>query len=260
MNMPLGCLASFPSLAIEDRRKPLWSARSLGRAAAWLGLLLGGWFACSSSAQADSTNFAVNWTIPDGDTSGFLDIREITLPVHTLADIKVTLDIAPVLDGGFNGDLYVTLTHGDAFVVLLNRPGREAANSFGYDDGGFTVTFSATATGDIHSYRQVLNGDATQSVPGGPTGEWQPDGRLVDPDTVLDTSPRTTSLASFVDLDPNGEWVLFVADVSPGGVSRLVSWSLEVIQMPEPGPMTFMAMIALLLATFLKVRHRGQSS
>ena len=63
-----------------------------------------------------------------------------------------------------------------------------------------------------------------------------------------------------MDLDPNGEWVLFVADVSPGGVSRLVSWSLEVIRVPEPGPMTFMAMIALLLATFLKVRHRGQSS
>jgi subtilisin-like proprotein convertase family protein len=77
------------------------------------------------------------------------------------------------------------------------------------------------------------------SNPGGGalTGTWSTDGRAINPDSVLDISLRSTSLASFNGLDPNGAWTLFVADVSPVGTGRLVSWQLEVTgsSVPEPG-------------------------
>ncbi|HEY2951969.1 MAG TPA: MBG domain-containing protein, partial [Verrucomicrobiae bacterium] len=57
---------------------------------------------------------------------------------------------------------------------------------------------------------------------------WQPDGRNVDPDVVLDTSTRSTSLSAFNGQDANGEWRLFLADLESGGTNTLSGWELEI--------------------------------
>ena len=51
---------------------------------------------------------------------------------------------------------------------------------------------------------------------------------------MLNTSARTAFLSSFNGLDPNGTWTLFIADVSGGDQSTLVSWELDITAVPEP--------------------------
>jgi hypothetical protein len=72
-----------------------------------------------------------------------------------------------------------------------------------------------------------LNGSHTIPIVGALTNSWAPDGRNVDPALVLDTDSRTDLLSSFNELDPNGSWSLFIADLEPGDTSTLVSWGLE---------------------------------
>jgi subtilisin-like proprotein convertase family protein len=59
------------------------------------------------------------------------------------------------------------------------------------------------------------------------TGVWAPDARVADPINVLDTDARSAFLSSFNGLDPNGEWVLFVADLAAGDIHILDNWGLE---------------------------------
>jgi len=144
-----------------------------------------------------------------------------------------------------NGDLYATLSHEDgsgqvnAFVVLLNRPGKRADDEEGYLDSGLNIDLVAQGDApDVHGYRHTLEG--SHSVPlGGPlTGLWSVDGRVADPDLVLDTDPRDTDLDAFTGVNPNeGRWVLFVADLMDGAQARLDSWSLNFteVAVPEPG-------------------------
>ena len=74
-----------------------------------------------------------------------------------------------------------------------------------------------------------------QTQPPNLTGVWAPDGRSVEPLLALDSDSRTSLLSSFHNLDAQGAWTLTLKDVSPGDVSQLVSWSLEVTgQVPEP--------------------------
>jgi len=137
----------------------------------------------------------------------------------------VSLDIS----GGSDGDLYAFLSHGSTgFAVLLNRVGKTATDPFGYGDAGFHITLSDAASLDIHNYGG--NGGAAL------TGTWQPDGRNVDPQLVLDTSPRSAFLSSFIGSDPNGTWTLVVADMAGGGGQAVLqSWGIDVTPVPEPG-------------------------
>jgi subtilisin-like proprotein convertase family protein len=166
----------------------------------------------------------LNRAIPDGDASGLSDVRTVTSAIAQLSSVRVKLHIA----GEYNGDLYAYLRHVQGsitnFCVLLNRPGRSLANLAGYDDSGLEVVFQdAAALGDIHTYRAVTN------LPSGTplTGPWQPDGRAVDPDESLDSTPRTTPLSSFNGRDASGQWTLYLADGDAGGTNLLVSWELE---------------------------------
>ena len=59
--------------------------------------------------------------------------------------------------------------------------------------------------------------------------------RNFDPGLVLDTTPRGANLGSFVGEDPSGEWTLFLADVDFGEQGTLVSWSMTITAVPEPG-------------------------
>lgn len=189
------------------------------------------------NASADSytfgfTNgFANSGVIPDGNTTGWSDTRTLSgMTDIAITDVNVSLNIA----GGYNGDLYAYLTHDSGFSVLLNRPGRPEGFGFGYTDAGLNISLDdSAALGDIHTYQTVL-GFATLISNG---SAWSPDGRNVNPVFALDTDPRTHLLNQMNGLNPNGEWTLFVADVSNGEQATLISWGLTITTaalVPEP--------------------------
>jgi subtilisin-like proprotein convertase family protein len=181
----------------------------------------------AASAQiftTTTTNFTVGAMVPDGYVSGMASVQTISTPITNLTDLKVSLK----LSGTWNGDLYCFLTHGSGQSVLLNRAGRCSASDLGYNDVGLDVTFDDAATnGDIHVYRLLSSSQGTP-IPGPLTGVWAPDARVAFPTNVLDTDARSAFLGSFNGVDPNGEWVLFVADMEAGDIHVLDSWGLEI--------------------------------
>jgi len=212
--------------------------------------------AANLSAQiTESFSATPNLSIPDGSTTGVVSTIQITgSSILEVTSIQINLNIS----GGFNGDYYAYLVHylpnGNpaGIISLLNRSGRTSSNQFGYSDAGFNVTFAAgAANGDIHLYQQAAN-------PGGGvlTGLWQPDGRSEDPLLVTDASPRTDSLLSFNGFEANGQWSLFVADVSSIGTGTFVSWGMTIVGVPEPGTWTAGGLAALAL---LQWRRRRQA-
>lgn len=194
-------------------------------------------------------------TIPDGSDLGVIDTINVSFNKgHTVAGLRVTLDIS----GGYNGDLFAYLYHESGqnvgFSVLLNRPGRTTSDPDGYPDTGFKITFDDSAPADIHLYRLTVNpfGDIL-------TGVWQPDGRSVSPYSVFETSERSAFLSSFLGHDPRGAWTLFVADVSPVGVSTLNSWSIEIVAAPEPGSLACAAVMGM-TALMWQLRRRTHTA
>ena len=190
---------------------------------------LTGLLCLTSAASAALLNYGsgtLNATIPNGNVNGYqntLTLSGLGSDANVITDVDVKLH----LSGGFNGDLYVYLSHSSGFSVLLNRTGRTAGDSFGYGDAGFNITLSDGAGTDIHNY----GGNGGNQL----TGVWQPDARNVDPATVTDASTRSAYLNAFNTLDPNGAWTLYVADLSGGGdPSVLVSWELDITAVPEP--------------------------
>ena len=215
-------------------------------------------------ARADFFSATNSWSgadlvIPDGQPEGVADTIEVALPEgHWVEQFTVTLDLIGVGSGGFNGDLYVTLTHGSGYSVLLNRVGRTDDAPFGYADNGFSsVTFASDAPGDIHLYREFLFSNPSTPLGGPLTGTWQPDGRATDPDSVLGSDSRTATFDSFLGNSPNGEWTLFLADLSPGGETRLQSWSIAVTTaVPEP---SITALVLAGAALWISVGNRKRS-
>jgi len=209
-------------------------------------------------ALAQSFLFNVNnGFIPDASGSGFGDARTVVTQTLSIDTLEVRVNIAGVGSGAYNGDLFLTLQHDSGYAVLLNRPGRTGTDPFGAWDNGFNVTFALTDTqGDIHNYRSILGlGDDDLLSP--VMGRWEADGRNVDPLTVVESTPRTAGLESFHGVNPNGEWTLFVADLSGGGLARLQSWELLIQPLaviPEPGPTT--AVIGGILVAFGIWRRR----
>lgn len=66
-----------------------------------------------------------------------------------LTDITFTFTTA----GGWNGDLYAYLSHGDGQAILLNRVGASGGSPDGYSTSGFnniTLGMATTPGGDIH--------------------------------------------------------------------------------------------------------------
>lgn len=180
-----------------------------------------------------SVTFAVGQAIPDNDANGLASTKTFTSDIVSLSNVAVRLDIS----GTWNGDLYGYVVHDTGFAILLNRPGRATGVAYGYNDPGFDITLNdqaGVAVGDIHTYRLTL-GDPNP-LNAALTGIWNSDGRYVDPAFVLDTDARTSTLANFVGLNPNGDWTLFLADLSASDQSTLVAWGLEAYGVvPEPG-------------------------
>ena len=215
-------------------------------------------------ASAQVFNFSANLptplSIPDNSAVGTSQALAVTGITDAIQSIQVQLSLQSHSgDTMFNGDLYVTLVHDGTEVVLLNREGRRAGFSAGYGDAGFNITLSDTAAADLHSYRLTLNGSdltplSAGETPGALTGTWQPDGRTADPESVLTTSPRTTSLSLFSSTTANGTWSLFLSDLSPGATADLVSWNLSITTVPEPTHLVLA--VGLSLITWAASRRR----
>jgi subtilisin-like proprotein convertase family protein len=202
-----------------------------------------------------SQNYNIGLAIPDNDPTGLAVTESFSaLGISSISQLTVSLDIT----GGANGDFYAYLQHGSGVSVLLNRVGRDSGNSIGYANPGMNVTFDDTAVnGDIHTYQLTLNPGASQL-----TGTWAPDGRTIDPSLSLTSSPRTAPLSDFNGLDPNGNWTLFIADLDPGGIGTLQSFSLDVTGVPEPGTCWLLALggISLVVARVFAMRLNKTTS
>ena len=122
-----------------------------------------------------------------------------------------------------------------------------------YPDAGMNIRFDDTAAnGDIHYY---------QSVPGYNTSlyngsSWAPDGRNVDPATMNGTESQTSLLDEFIGLSGNGSWTLFLADLSVGEETTVISWGIEITAVPEPSGLALFALGLLSTGGLMWFRHR----
>lgn len=203
------------------------------------------------TAQAQWIYYDVNETIPDNDPVGLQDTRTVSGFTDLIQSIQVRLLITALpSDWAYNGDYYISLQHGSGFSVLLNRVGRTTTEPLGYWDNGLDITLSSDGE-DIHNYQTfapVMGADWEL------TGNWDADGRNVDPDNVLDTDSRTALLDVFNGLDPNGEWTLFVADLNLNGNATQVQWGLNISVVPEPSSVVLLLVGAI--SVLLRMRMR----
>ena len=215
-------------------------------------MLVAGAFTAEGQTDYSIGLSSIYQSIPDGNPNGIFSQISVSDIPATLVNISVNLNIT----GGYNGDLYayLLLNNGSApatEVVLLNRIGNSTANPFGSQDPGLDVTFSDSAFSDIH---------LTPNTGSMLTGTFQVDGRQVNPQLVLDTSPRTTFLSSFNGLSPDGTWTLYVADMAGGDgtdTSTLVSWGMDISVVPEPDSLSLL--LAGLVAIGSVVYFRGKA-
>jgi len=170
-------------------------------------------------------------TIPDGNPAGWAATATFSdeLPVIT----GVTVDLS--ISGGYNGDLYAYLSFDGKLLPLLNRVGVGTGGTrtdFGYSDTGMNIRLSDSGGNNIHFYQEVTD----YSITGGAT--WKPDGRAIDPLSSagnFNAGGTVSFLSQFQGRNPNNVWTLFLADMSGGEQSQLVSWSLNITsEVPEP--------------------------
>lgn len=173
-------------------------------------------------AYADVT-FNVHTYIPDGNAVGLPAPGKVSGLSGVISSISLGIN----LTGGYNGDLFAYLeAPNGATVALFNQPGVTENDPFGFGGSGLAITLSAAGTSKF----QTANETPGLVV----TGDFQPTG----------------SFATLNDLDPNGTWTLFVADLADGGgLAELNTWSLNIgtvpAAVPEPGQGTGMALLAV---------------
>jgi subtilisin-like proprotein convertase family protein len=187
----------------------------------------------------------LNQYIPDGPAGGvaysfgFEDIGQ------QISSITVTLSIS----GGYDGDLYASLSHGSSYAILLNRVGGSVGNLYGSGSSGFVITLNMGLLNDIHN----ASGTPGQPIAG---SDFSADGRVNYTDPGRDTAH---TLDVFNQVDPHGTWTLFFADLSPGSVSTLNAWSLDITTVPEPvnAALGCLAGIFLLVTLIRSLRARN---
>jgi subtilisin-like proprotein convertase family protein len=200
-------------------------------------------FAPCCATAAIILNQPVNLAIPDNNGSGRVSAISVADSGQTVISVEVVITTL----NGWNGDIYAYLEHNGVISVLLNRPGRTVANPAGAASSGMQLCFADSAVADIHTAISGTFGEIA-------TGTYQPDGRDEDPGLVTDASPRSLDLSGFNGQNAEGDWTLFVADLSSGEVATLGNWGLSLTVVPEPG-------VALLggigLLTLLRRRRNG---
>lgn len=191
-----------------------------------LGLLLAGIFSAQATLFSNGT---LSTAIPDNNPNGYASTIAVGGLSSQLTSVSVQLDVT----GGYNGDLYAYLTYNGSLVTLLNRVGTGGGNSFGYSDAGLNISLAdGAANGNIHNYQNVA-GYATLIGNG---SAWTPD------------SGGTTFAGTYQNMNPNGTWGLFFADLSGGDQSTLVGWSLNITAVPEPVGLALAVFLTMLLA------------
>lgn len=200
------------------------------------------------------TNFTynsgtVNATVPDANPVGITQTATIAGLSGFITNVSVNLNIT----GGFNGDLYVYLAGPSGqLAVILNRVGVTSGNPFGYFNTGFNITLDNSGA-NVHNYQ---SGSYTLNGGGQLTGTWNADGRNISPlssGSVFDAASTAANLNLFNNTIPNGTWTLFLADLSGGGQSTLVSWGMTIVTVPEPQTWAMLAGGATML---LALRRR----
>ena len=163
--------------------------------------------------------------LPDGNPVGFVSTMTVDTggDGSTINGVSLTLN----LSGGYNGDLYGYLVNpnGD-LAVLLNRVGTEGGDAiqtlYGYAGAGMNVILSdagmpaGSPVGNIHSYQDVGGYDITSG-----TTAWSPDN-------------NNGNFSALYTGSAQGTWTLFLADLTGGSQSELLSWGLQVSVVPEP--------------------------
>ena len=183
--------------------------------------------------------------IPDANPTCWWDARTISDEPGAIGGLTVSLNIS----GGWNSDLYGCLVHVDtgnqtASAILLNRIGITGGAPFGNTGSGINVVLSsdtATDYGNIH----VAPSGVT-------TGTYNPDN-------------ATGSLVVFNGMTGNGTWKLFLADLSGGNQSTVVSWELDlgITAVPEPVNVAlgfFGVLFAGVTAVRWRLRRKGGSA
>jgi subtilisin-like proprotein convertase family protein len=169
------------------------------------------------ASRADMTNLTLtatpNLVVSDGNPAGLTSRLNVSGMSGLITDTTVDLNVT----GGFNGNLYADLVSPQGkMVVLLNPAGMSSGNYFG---SGNTVSLNITAGGQL-AYTWM---SASQTI--------APSYSVPD---AFDAAPTSSTLADLDDSSPNGDWTLFVADLSGGSQSTVVSWGLTVMTVPEP--------------------------
>jgi subtilisin-like proprotein convertase family protein len=207
-------------------------------------------FALVARAQTNFTysSGTLNTAIPDANPVGITTTVTVPILPGVVTNVSVNLNIT----GGFNGDLYAYLAGPvGQFAVLLNRVGLSSGNAFGYFDAGFNITLDSSGA-NVHNYQ---SGSYTITS-GQLTGTWNADGRNISPlssGSVFDAASTAANLNLFNNTQANGTWTLFLADLSGGGQSTLVSWGLTIVTVPEPQTWAMLAGGATML---LALRRR----
>ncbi len=200
------------------------------------------------------TNFTfssgtLNTVIPDANPVGITASTTTAGLSGAITNVSVNLNIT----GGFNGDLYAYLAGPvGQFAVLLNRVGVTSGNPFGYFDSGFNITLDNSGA-NVHNYQ----GGSYTITSGQLVGTWAADGRNISPlssPSTFDAASTAANLASFNNTSPNGTWTLFLADLSGGGQSTLVSWGMTISTVPEPQTWAMIASGAVMLVAFRRRR------
>lgn len=204
--------------------------------------------AAAGSARAEFASFEyfVAGTIPDDSILGIQNTQSVAGVTGAIEDLRLSLALTPIgADGGWMGDLYAYLRHtdesGTTTSILMNRVGRQVGRSAGLSAGPSIDIMFDDVGPDVH----LLAGPQGELL----TGTFSADGRAIDPALALDTAARTAGLDLFTGGNANGEWTLFIADMSGGSQYRLDSWGLvfqtaEVTD-PEPEPVPEVSSIAL---------------
>jgi len=157
-------------------------------------------------------------TIPDNSSVGITAQQAMGAAYNGdgnsgISDVEVRLTIS----GGYNGDLYGYLMFDNGTsaqtTVLLNRvSGIGVAGASGFDN----ITLSDAGTGgSIQSTVTATGGSYTAYH-------------------TLDTTADSAGGFGGMNVSGGGTWTLFLADLSAGDQSQLVSWGLNVSVVPEP--------------------------
>lgn len=212
------------------------------------------WTAAAWAQGNYSFTNTVNQPIPDANPSGITLATNLTGMTGTISNISLSLDVGNASGStAFNGDLYAYLVGPNGgYSVLLNRVGEGTGNSFGYNNTGFNLTFALLGSpANIHFYQA---GSFSVNGAGQVTGTWAPDGRAIDPQAPPANfdAPGTASLNSFVGTNPNGTWILFLADLAGGNTAQINSWTLnlDTAVVPEPSVWALMGLGAVVLFQF----------